>query len=41
VLAAETRQQQPGQDVLPVAQMIAAQFAALVAPAATPGQKTG
>ncbi len=42
VLAAETRQQQPGHDVLPVAQMIAAQFAALVAsPAATPGQKTG
>jgi hypothetical protein len=42
VLAAETRQQQPGQDVLPVAQMIAAQFAALVAPAgATAGQKTG
>lgn len=41
VLAAETRQQQPGHDVLPVAQMIAAQFAALVAPPATPGQKTG
>jgi hypothetical protein len=39
VLAAETRQQQPGHDVLPVAQMIAAQFATLVAPAAT--QKTG
>jgi hypothetical protein len=42
VLAAETRQQHPGHDVLPVAQMIAAQFAALVAPAATtPGQRTG
>jgi hypothetical protein len=41
VLAAETRQQQPGHDVLPVAQMIAAQFAALVSPAATPGQRTG
>lgn len=41
VLAAETRQQQPGLDVLPVAQMIAAQFAALVAPAAPAGQKTG
>ena len=41
VLAAETRQQQPGLDVLPVAQMIAAQFAALVAPPAPAGQKTG
>ena len=41
VLAAETRQQQPGLDVLPVAQMIAAQFAALVAPTAPAGQKTG
>ena len=41
VLAAETRQQQPGHDVLPVAQMIAAQFAALVAPPTPAGQKTG
>ena len=41
VLAAETRQQQPGLDVLPVAQMIAAQFAALVAPPTPAGQKTG
>jgi hypothetical protein len=41
VLAAETRQQQPGHDVLPVAQMIAAQFATLVAPAAPAGQRTG
>lgn len=41
VLAAETRQQKPGHDVLPVAQMIAAQLAALVTPADAPGQKTG
>ena len=41
VLAAETRQQKPGHDVLPVAQMIAAQFAALVTTADAPGQKTG
>jgi len=41
VLAAETRQQQPGLDVLPVAQMIAAQFATLVAPPTPAGQKTG
>ncbi len=41
VLAAETRQQKPGHDVLPVAQMIAAQLAALVTTADAPGQKTG
>ncbi len=41
VLAAETRQQKPGHDVLPVAQMIAAQLAALVTTAEAPGQKTG
>lgn len=41
VLAAETRQHRPAQEALPVAQMIAAQLASLVAPPATPGQKIG
>ena len=41
VLAAETLNQKPAHDVLPVAQMIAAQLAALVAPPAAQGQKTG
>jgi hypothetical protein len=40
VLAAETRLQKPGHDVVPVAQMIAAQLAALVTPE-TAGQKIG
>ena len=41
VLAAETRLQKPGHDVLPLAQMIAAQLAALVTTTEVAGQKTG
>lgn len=41
VLAAETRPHKPTAEILPVAQIIAAQLANLVAPIAAPGQKTG